>query len=123
MSTNNVKKASIYTRQTGVKQVSIDCLPMRKHCVKYDQVYISSECLPSVKRPKHIHGLDMYDKSKVLSAMARRRCKRHVNQKRQPMYSIVSSDGQVLYTLKSKDLVKKCQALVNKGIHFTVKQV
>ena len=123
MSNKSVNKMSIYARQTGVKQLSIDCLPLRKHCVKYDQVYISSKCLPSVKRPKHIHGLDMYDKSKVLSAMARRRCKKHVNQKRQPMYSIVSSDGQVLYTLKSKDLVKKCQALVNRGVKFTVKQV
>jgi len=119
----SVNKMSIYDRQVGVKQMSIDCLPLRKHCRKLDQVYISSACLPSVKRPRHIHGLDMYDKSKVLSAMARRRCKHHVNQKRQPMYSILSTDGQVLYTLKSKDLVKKCQALVNKGIAFSVKQV
>ena len=108
----------------NVKQLSIDCLPLRQ-TVSSEFVYynVNRECIPSVKHGKHIHGLDMYDKSKVLSAMASRRRKRCVNLARKPRYQIVSSTGQVLYTLKQQEVSNKCKQLVNKGITFSVKQV
>lgn len=111
---------SIYDRQTNVKQLSIDCLPypsrVCKEFVYHNTGGVSSKC-------KHIHGFDTHDKAKVLSSMRRRYRKPCVNQAHKPMYSIVSSEGKVLYTLKGKEVVKKCQALVNRGVKFTVKEV
>lgn len=111
---------SIYECQANVKQVSIDCLPLRKSVCK-EFAYHNVNSLSSKR--KHIRQADVYDNAKILSSMASRRRKPCVNQVRQPRYEIVSNEGQVLYTLKGKEVVKKCQALVNKGIKFTVKKV
>lgn len=115
----DVKFTSV-DRRPNVKQLSIDCLPLRKGVRKefaYHNVNsISTKC-------KHRHGVDAYDNAKIMSSMASRRRKRCVNLAKQTMYSIVSSDGQVLYTLKSKEIVKKCEALVKRGVKFNVVQV
>lgn len=103
----------------GVKQVSIDCLPLRKGVRKefaYHNVNsVSRHC-------KHIHLVDAYDNAKLMSSMASRRRKPCVNLCKQVMYNIVSSEGKVLYTLKSKEVVNKCKSLVNRGVKFTVEQ-
>ena len=112
------KLDSKYERQGNVKQLSIDCLPLRKHVCK-EFAYHNVNGVSNKK--KHLHGVDTYDNAKILSSMASRRRKHCVNPIHQPMYSIVSSDGKVLYTLKSKELDKKCQALVKRGVKFSVK--
>lgn len=109
---------SMYECQGSVNQLSIDCLPLRKYVRKEFRYHNVNSV--SNKR-KHIHGVDAYDNAKVLSSMARRERKHTVNQAHQTMYNIVEvSTGRVLYTLKSKDLVHKCQALTSKGITYKV---
>lgn len=101
----------------GVKQMSIDCLPLRTGvCKEFAYHNVNSVS----RHSKHRHLVDAYDNAKLMSSMASRRRKHCVNLCKQVMYNIVSSDGQVLYTLKSKEVVNKCKSLVNRGVKFTV---
>lgn len=111
---------SIYSQAYNVKQVSIDCLPLRKGvCKEFKYHNVNSVS----RHSKHIHLVDAYDNAKLMSSMASRRRKRCVNQIRKPRYEIVSSDGKVLYTLKASEVLTKCKQLRKHGVKFNVKEV
>lgn len=129
----SVKRVSNWERQAPVKyecqkgvwkrqSIDIDDRPLSEFVSSECQVYnsrgVSSHC-------KHIHGLDYYDKCKVATAL-RWRTYKHYTQKckvAQVKYQIVDiTTGQILYTLKSKEVVKKCESLRKQGVNFTVKQ-
>lgn len=130
---SNVKQTSTWERQAPVKYecqkgvwksqaIDIDDRPLNDfvstECKVYNSRGVSSHC-------KHIHGLDYYDKCKVATAL-RWRAYKHLTQKckvAQPKYQIIDkATGQILYTLKSKEVVKKCKSLREQGVNFTVKQ-
>ena len=109
---------SVWKRQA----LDIDCKPLSDfvptECKVYNSRGVSSHS-------KHIHGLDYYDKCKVATALRWRKYK-HFTQKckvAEPKYQIIDkATGQVLYTLKCKEVVKTCEALRKRGVNITVKQ-
>lgn len=104
----------------NVKQVSIDCLPLRKGvCKEFMYHNVNSVSRHSKRR----RLLDAYDNAKLMSSMASRRRKRCVNQIRKPRYEIVSSDGKVLYTLKESEVLTKCKQLRKHKVEFNVNVV
>jgi len=119
MLTNSIRKQiRKELESSNVKQVSIDCLPLRKGvCKEFKYHNVNSVS----RHSKHIHLVDMYDNSKLLSSMASRKRKRCVNQVSKRWYQISVNNGEYTCKVKENHLLSKCKDLTTKGVKYSVK--